>query len=136
MEISIFLFYILIYIYIYIYIYIRKGWTYEKGLNIWTFEHRCLISCYFKLKSRLICWFTNRGETTSRCYFKEIENESKNLIFILGGTEPPFRANLLLGYYQSGSERTSFSGSTIQDFHPFWIRLKWYILTRGGGRHT
>ena len=28
-------------------------------------------------------------------------------------TEPPFRANLLFGYVQSGPERTSFSGSTV-----------------------
>ena len=60
----------------------------------------------------LICCFSNRGESVSMCNFKEIEKDVKAL-FDLGGTEPPFRANLLFGYAQSGSERTSFSGSTV-----------------------
>ena len=47
-------------------------------------------------------------------HFKEIENEWKNSIFKFWGTEPSFRANLLVGYAQSGSERISFLGSTVQ----------------------
>ena len=35
-------------------------------------------------------------------------------IFQIGGTEPPFRANLLFGYVQSGSERDSFSGLAVR----------------------
>ena len=48
------------------------------------------------------------------CHFKETEHGCQNIIFILGDAEPPFRANLLFGYAQSGSERTSFSGSTVR----------------------
>ena len=31
------------------------------------------------------------------------------------GTESPFRADLFFGYARNGSERTSFSGSTVTD---------------------
>ena len=48
------------------------------------------------------------------CHFKEIQNGCKNIIVDLGGTKPPFRANLLFEYVQSGSERTSFLGSTVR----------------------
>ena len=48
------------------------------------------------------------------CHSKEIEIGCKKRIYNLGGTDPPFRANLLFGYVQSGSERTSFSGSTVR----------------------
>ena len=41
--------------------------------------------------------FSSRGEKVSMCHFKENENEYKNIIFDLGVTEPPFRANLLFG---------------------------------------
>ena len=34
--------------------------------------------------------------------------------FRISWTEPPFRANLVLGYVHSGPERTSFSGSNEQ----------------------
>ena len=52
-------------------------------------------------------------ETKLVCaHFKEIDF-GLNDFFNLWGTEPPFRANLLFGYAQSGSERTSFSGSTV-----------------------
>jgi hypothetical protein len=46
-------------------------------------------------------------------HFKEIEIGCINDTISLGGTEPPLRANLLFGYAQSGSERASFSGSTV-----------------------
>ena len=39
--------------------------------------------------------------------------DAKTLFSTWGGTEPPFRENLLFGYAQSGSERTSFSGSPV-----------------------
>ena len=44
------------------------------------------------------------------CHCKEIENGCKKIMLICLRTEHHFRANLLLGYAQSGSERTSFSG--------------------------
>ena len=49
-------------------------------------------------------------------HFKEIENGCTNIISSLWGTEPPFRANLLSGYAQSGYERTSISGSTLKKY--------------------
>ena len=55
---------------------------------------------------RLVCCFSNRWEKASMCQFKDIRNRYKNIIFNLWGTEPPFLANLLFGYAQSGSERT------------------------------
>ena len=36
------------------------------------------------------------------------------VILFIGGDEPSFWANLLFGNAQSGSERTSFSGSTVK----------------------
>ena len=57
--------------------------------------------------------FSDRGEKVGMCHFKEIENVCKNFILNFGGTEPPFRANLLYKYAQSGFERTSFSGSAV-----------------------
>ena len=68
----------------------------------------------FALNQRLICCFPNRGDEVSMCHSKEIENGCINIIFKFGGTEPPFQANLLFGYAQSGSERSSFSGSTVR----------------------
>ena len=46
------------------------------------------------------------------CHFKEIAFWLKNIIFDFGCTEPPFRV------CSSGSERTSFSGSTELPFSP------------------
>ena len=48
------------------------------------------------------------------CRFKETYFLQKNIILVFGGTEPPFWANLLFGYAQSGYKRTSFSGSTVR----------------------
>ena len=50
------------------------------------------------------------------CHLKEIENGFQNILFTFGSTEPRLRANLFCWYAQSGSERTSFSGSTVN--HP------------------
>ena len=63
----------------------------------------------------LICCFSNRGDKVSMCHFKEIEIGCINDKMSIKGTEPPvpFRASLLFGYAQSGYERTSFSGSTV-----------------------
>ena len=73
-----------------------------------------LVCCYSKLKSRVDMLFFRIEEKNSMCHFKEIENVHNNFIFIFGGTEPPFRANLIFGYAQSGSEQTSILGSTVR----------------------
>ena len=80
------------------------------------------ISCYAVYR---------RERNVSMGYFKENEiacinifgipkdwkyrflNYSKNFYIRTCWDEPPFRANLLFGYAQSGPERTSFSGSTV-----------------------
>ena len=63
--------------------------------------------------------FSYRGDKNSMCHFKEIVNGCNNLIFIFGSTEPPFRSNLLSGYAQIVSERTSFPGSNVYNVVAF-----------------
>ena len=68
--------------------------------------------CYFYFSSRADMLFSNRGDGVSMCHFKEIDLGLKTKTQFWGyrtsfSGEPPFR------YAQSGSERTSFSGSTV-----------------------
>ena len=62
------------------------------------------------------------------CHFKEIDVGLKNIISNFGGTEPPIRANLLFGYAQSGSERTSFSGSTVLVLTGYELQSNIYLF--------
>ena len=80
-----------------------------------------LAFCYFQLKPKAgMLFFEQRRTENSMCHFKEIGNGCKKHYFNLWGTEAPFRANLLFGYAQSGSERNSFSGSTALCLNAFW----------------
>ena len=94
-----------------------EDWIFEisilKCLKIRNVGNNMLVF-YFTLKSSAGMLFSTRGDEVSMCNFKKVDFRWKNMIFNLGGTEPPFRANFIFGYAQSGSERTSFSGSTVQ----------------------
>ena len=89
-------------------------------LVLWTFRNIKswkLVLFMLSWSQRLLCCFSNRNEKVKMCHCKEIEHGCKNIISNFWGTDPPFRANLLFGCAQGGSERTSFSGSTVHIFY-------------------
>ena len=79
-------------------------------------EQMHVIYIYIYIPSKMHALISTRGEKVSMCHFKKKRKwMCKNNIFKFGGSEPPFRANLLFWYAQSGSKRTSFSGSTVPE---------------------
>ena len=109
-----------------------KCWTYED-VDIrepWMLGYSKIIFVAIVSANQVLIWFFEQRKI-SMCHFKEIEHGCKNIIYLIylffggGGTEPTFRANLLFGYTQSGSERTSFSGSTVP-MATGWQRTDWF----------
>ena len=62
----------------------------------------------------MICCFSNRGDEVSMRHFEEIDFWLKNKkVDLFGRYRTSFSGERPFRYAQSGSERTSFSGSTV-----------------------
>ena len=114
------------------------------------------IFCCLKCNSSADMLLSNRRENICMGHFKEIEiaciigsgiprhwknfnyqyiSKSTTSIVEICWTEPPFRANLLFGYAQSGLGQTSFSGSTLNTYiyilmydNIIWYNIIWYSM--------
>ena len=99
-----------------------RNWS-SKNWKCGTVEICVLFFCYVKLKSNVDMLFFECRRSQYVPFQGNVFWVEKQNIHLGGGTEPPFRVNLLFGYAQSGSERTSFSGSTVTKVLLFWIQL-------------